>query len=304
MIVLPDRFLWDFWTVDAPGADGPVTWLYALSAPHDPDPDTRHARARVEAFRSADLTGWEHMGVALEPGPPGAWDDLAIWTGSACADPAGGWVMLYTGRSRAEGGRVQRIGLARSDDLLGWTKHPGPVLECDPALYRTRGRNGSTNWRDPWLHLTAEGWEALVTAQHPDGDVMRSGTVARATSPDLIAWTVHPPVVEERLCEHMEVPQLLASGGMLMNAYAHHVPEGGPLPQACVSVLLRPRGARFGFGRVVEAWPSDARYVVKEVRPGIGLCWEGRQADGTFLGRISDPFALDTSADNDGSLGS
>ena len=295
MIALAGRFLWDFWTVEAPDEIGPITWLYALSAPHDPDPDTRHGRARVEAFRSRDLRDWKHMGVALEPGQSGAWDDMAIWTGSACADPAGGWVMLYTGRSRAEEGRVQRIGLARSDDLVHWTKHPGPVLECDPALYRTEGRHGSTNWRDPWLYRTADGWEALVTAQHPDGDVMRSGTVARAISSDLVRWSVHSPVVEERLCEHMEVPQLLAGDGMLVNAYAHHIPEGGPLPRACVSVHLEPKGSLFGMGQVVEEWPSDARYVIKEVRPGVGLCWLGQQEDGAFLGQISDPFPLDLS---------
>ena len=300
-LALPGRFLWDFWTVEAPDGHGPLTWLYALSAPRDPDPETRHARARVEAFASRDLRAWTHHGIALEPGPPGAWDDLAIWTGSACADPSGGWVMLYTGRGRADGGRAQRVGLARSADLARWTKHPEPVIEADPRLYRTEGRNGSTNWRDPWITpVGAGGWEALITAQHPDGCVMRAGTVALATSPDLLSWRVHPPLVDERLCEHMEVPQLVSGGaGLLMNTYAHHVPEGGPLPRACLSVLLR-RGAdgRYGLDRVVERWPSDARYVIKEVRPGVGLCWLGRQADGAFVGAVSDPFplALDTPA--------
>ena len=44
--------------------------------------------------------------------------------------------MLYTGVNRAEGGLVQRIGLAASDDLVHWDKHPGnPVLEVDPEWY-------------------------------------------------------------------------------------------------------------------------------------------------------------------------
>ena len=293
-LALAGRFLWDFWTVEAPDGQGPMTWLYALSAPEDPDPETRHGSARVEAFRSRDLRGWEHMGVALEPGAAGAWDDLAIWTGSACADPAGGWVMLYTGRGRADGGRAQRIGLARSDDLMRWRKHPEPVLQADPALYRLRGRRGSTNWRDPWVMADGRGgWSALITAQHPDGDVMTSGTVALATSPDLLRWQVHPPLVRQRLCEHMEVPQALAEGGLLVNTYSHHVPPAGPLPQACLSLLLRrAEGGLFVMERVVEQWPSDERYVVKEVRPGVGLCWLGRQADGRFLGAVSDPFAL------------
>ena len=231
--------------------------------------------------------------MALEPGPPGAWDDLAIWTGSVAADPAGGWAMLYTGRGRADGGRAQRIGLARSDDLLRWTRHPAPVIEADPALYRMAGRNGSTNWRDPWLAHGPDGWTAWITAQHPDGPVEGAGTIARATSRDLLDWTIHPPVIAQRLTEHLEVPQILTGAdAMLLNTYAHHVDPAGPLPRACLSLLLRRTGELFALERIVERWPADARYVIKEVRPGIGLCWLGRQADGAFLGAISDPFPL------------
>ena len=291
-LVLPGRILWDFWTVEADG----LTWLYALSAPRGPDPHARHDEARVEVFASADLRDWDHRGTALAPGPPGAWDDLAIWTGSVAADPAGGWAMLYTGRGRAEGGRVQRIGLARSDDLVSWTKHPGPVIAADPALYRMAGRNGSTNWRDPWLAHGPDGWTAWITAQHPGGPVESSGTVARATSRDLVTWAVHPPVIAARLTEHLEVPQLVSGGAaMLLNTYAHHVDPAGPLPRECLSLLFRREGdggEGFAFDRIVERWPADARYVVKEVRPGIGLCWQGEQADGTFLGQVSDPFDL------------
>lgn len=293
-LALPGRLLWDFWTVEATAADGrALTWLYALSAPFDPDPNSRHARARVEIFSSPDLSDWTHHGVALAPGPAGAWDDMAIWTGSVAADPAGGWVMLYTGRNWAEKGRVQRIGLARSADLVSWERHRDPVMEADPALYRVSGRNGSTNWRDPWLERGAEGWTAWITAQHPDGPVGGSGTVARATSPDLLRWTVHPPVIAERLTEHLEVPQIVAGGdAMLLNTYAHHVDPAGPLPRECLSLLFRRGGDGFAFERIVERWPADARYVIKEVRPGVGLCWLGEQADGTFLGQVSDPFDL------------
>lgn len=60
------------------------------------------------------------------------WDDLAIWTGSVISRH-GRWHMLYTGISRSESGLVHRIGLAVSDDLLRWEKHPAnPVLQADP----------------------------------------------------------------------------------------------------------------------------------------------------------------------------
>ncbi len=44
--------------------------------------------------------------------------------------------MLYTGINRGERGLIQRIGLATSDDLIHWTKHPAnPVLEADERWY-------------------------------------------------------------------------------------------------------------------------------------------------------------------------
>ena len=122
-----------------------------------------------------------------------------------------------------------------------------------------------------------------------------SGTIALATSHDLLGWEVHPPVVHERLTEHLEVPQPIHDGRyMLANAYAHHVPHGGRLPPRCMSLLYRREADdRFAFDRVVEDWPTDSRYVLKLVREGVGLCWQGREADGAFLGRISDPFPFD-----------
>ena len=202
--------------------------------------------------------------------------------------------MLYTGRSRGEGGRVQRVGLALSDDLYLWTKHPGPVIEADPVRYRTADAEGHCHWRDPWLEWRDGCWHAWITAQRPEGEAMVSGTVAHATGDDLVRWTVHPPVTDEALAEHLEVPQVLGDR-MLANVYPHHVPPASPLPRACMSLLFERAGTGepFRFARVVEAWPTDARYVLKRVAPGVGLCWLGRQADGTFLGEIGEPFALD-----------
>lgn len=286
-----DRFLWDFWTIELDG----LTWLFMLTAPRDPDPETRHDRARVEVATSRDLTDWEWRGVALEPGPPGAWDDFTIWTGSVAADPAGGFAMLYTGRCRAEDGLVQRIGLARSDDLLHWTKHPDPVLEADPHLYRQRGDDGLTHWRDPWLSWDAsEGlWRALVTAQHPDGPGDTAGCIALAESPDLVTWTQRPPVTDERLTEVLEVPQVIDGGGkILVSVNPHHVPGDGKLPKSCMSLLYRRAGDGYSFDRIVESWPSDSRYMLRQVRPGTGLCWMGDDGAGGFDGAISDPFPL------------
>lgn len=297
MITLADRFLWDFWTIEHAGD----TWLYALSAPRDPDPETRHDRARIDAFTSRDLVAWRHRGVALSPGEDAAWDGLSLWTGSVARSASGDFAMLYTGRGRRDDGRAQRIGLARSRDLLTWDKHPSPVLEVEPRWYRVADSRGVTHWRDPWLEYDATSglWRAWITAQHADGRQATSGTIALAESADLLRWRHRGPVITERLTESLEVPQVIDYGNaLLVNVYPHHVPAESPLEPACMSLLYR-RGhdGTFGFHRVLERWPSDSRYVLKQVRPGVGLCWEGRQPDGSYLGRISDAFPFEPAAE-------
>ena len=114
-------------------------------------PALRHHNASIGHAVSHDLRSWRVLPDALHPGPEGSWDDLATWTGSAIGHD-GRWYMLYTGINRREQGLIQRIGLAVSDDLVSWEKHPeNPVLEADPRWYdlldRARWRDQS--WRDP-----------------------------------------------------------------------------------------------------------------------------------------------------------
>jgi hypothetical protein len=76
----------------------------------------------------------------------------------------------FTGISRADAGLIQRIGLAVSDDLMTWRKHPGnPVIEADGRWYElldlTSWRDQS--WRDPWLFRGRRdgAFHALITAR-------------------------------------------------------------------------------------------------------------------------------------------
>jgi len=164
---------------------------------------------------------------ALRPGPPGAWDDLATWTGSVI-EHDGRWYMLYTGISRADDGLIQRIGLAVSEDLVTWHKHPAnPVLEADGRWYElldlTRWRDQS--WRDPWLyHSPGDGaFHALITARAPTGAADGRGVVGHARSTDLMRWHVLPPVTAPGEFAQVEVPQLVQIDGhrnILFSAHA------------------------------------------------------------------------------------
>lgn len=62
------------------------------------DPDRRHDRAAIGYASSADLRRWELQPDALVHADPGAWDDLAVWTGSVARAPDGTWRLFYTGR--------------------------------------------------------------------------------------------------------------------------------------------------------------------------------------------------------------
>lgn len=85
-------------------------------------------------------------GMILGPGPAGAWDDERVSGPRVLRAPGGGWRMWYYGRDRTFDREIGlptgRIGLARSDDGVHWTRVRGPltrgaVFEAhpDPARF-------------------------------------------------------------------------------------------------------------------------------------------------------------------------
>jgi len=217
VFALTDKWVWDFWFADR--AD--EHHLFYLQAPKAlGDPEQRHYHATVGHAVSTDYETWEVLPDALWPGPEGSWDDLAIWTGSVVED-GGLWYMLYTGVNRRERELVQRIGLAVSQDLRHWEKHPAnPVLEADGRWYELLGRRGAPDqaWRDPWVFWREEDqhFHALVTARAATGPLRWSGVLGHARSRDLVHWEVLPPLSAPGEFAQVEVPQLVTLDG-------HHV---------------------------------------------------------------------------------
>lgn len=301
MLRLADHWVWDSWPVH----DGEHHHLFFLRASRALlDPDRRHRRASIGHARSTDLRTWELLPDALVHADEPAWDDLATWTGSVVRDAAGGWRMFYTGVSRAENGLVQRVGAARSEDLLTWHRLPGPLLEADPRWYEKYDGVSwhDEAWRDPWVvrDPDGDGWHMLLTARVPHGDRAGRSVIGHATSPDLDRWTVGEPLSEPAGFGQLEVPQVV-------------VVEGRPYLLFCCWPNLmsderrrtRPRGGMYaapgesllGPWDLERARPFDhpslyAARLLRDVDGGWALLGFRDTEGGRFVGEITDPLPV------------
>lgn len=214
----PDHWLWDFWIAD----DGDLFHIFYLHAPRSlGDPELRHRNARIGHATSPDLANWTDHGQIFEPGPRGAFDDTANWTGSVVRGRDGRWRLYYTGSrflSADSNHNIETIGMAVSDDLYDWTKLPGPLCQADPRWYETYGTSSwpEEAWRDPWVFADPDGvrWHMLVTARANHGDDMQRGVVGHAVSTDMERWEVQPPLSDPGAdFAHLEVLETFAIGG-------------------------------------------------------------------------------------------
>ncbi|MCF6525757.1 mucin-1 [Streptomyces sp. JJ36] len=160
---------------------------------------------------SRDLVSWTPLAPAFGIGPPGSFDDSAVWTMHR-VPTEGGTAMFYTGVTRdPDGGARQAVGLALAgrDGEGGWRRANGgrPVVTADPAWYRT---DTAMAWRDPFVvRDTARGrWLMLVCARTRDEPLGRSGCVGTATSTDLHHWETGPPLLAPGDIDELECPVL------------------------------------------------------------------------------------------------
>jgi beta-fructofuranosidase len=304
---LPDKWVWDFWFA----RDGDEHHAFFLQAPRSLGrSELRHRNASIGHAVSTDLCNWTMLPDALLPGKPGSWDDLATWTGSVL-EHNGRWHMLYTGISTRDSGLIQRIGLATSDDLVHWTRHPAnPVLEADGRWYElldlTRWRDQS--WRDPWLFADPEGdgFRVLITARTPVGEADGAGVVAGARSDDLVRWEVGPPVTQPGEFAQVECPQLvhvngrelilfscleedhsaarrerLAREGVTGTFFFSKSDDDGYAPS--IDAIIDPNGeiGPLYAGKAIELEPGDWRFM--------GFRGAG---DRDFLGELTDPIPI------------
>lgn len=185
---------------------------------------------------SEDAFNWRRVDNALFIGHPGAWDDDMLWTMHVSPDPhkAGAWRMFYTGLARRDHGYVQRVGLARSDDLYHWEKvptsypseerrAPGRVEDpsscwplCASEPYYEDSLDEGRRWvsfRDPYF-FTDEGKHYLLTAARvPEGPIIRRGCVGMAEEVEPGRFELRPPLYHPRIYDDVEVPAVVKMHG-------------------------------------------------------------------------------------------
>jgi beta-fructofuranosidase len=199
---------WGIGDVDVVKVDG-TYHLFHLMLPN---------HAYIAHAISRDGLTWERVPNALFVGDPGAWDDDMLWTMHVTRDPASPatWRMFYTGLSRKEGGRVQRVGLAVSEDLYNWRKVDAGFPLSVPGPHYESSIDEGRHWvsfRDPfYTRVNGEGW-LLVAGRASTGPIVRRGCVvlARETAPN--EFEFQPPLHFPRLYDDVEVPSLVQIDG-------------------------------------------------------------------------------------------
>jgi beta-fructofuranosidase len=194
---LPDKWVWDSWYA----FDGKRYHAFYLHASRAlGDPDRRHRNPIVGHAISEDLNNWTIVQDALAVSDSPAFDSWTCWTGSVVRADDGKWWMFYTGTSREDGGDIQTIGAATSDDLMTWTKISAkPLVQADGRWYEKLEKAiwHDEAWRDPWVFRfenDPKTWHMLITARANHGEAETRGVMGHATSTNLLDWQVQPPL--------------------------------------------------------------------------------------------------------------
>ncbi len=166
---------------------------------------------------SADGLHWKRVKNALFISDPGGWDDGMLWTMHVSRDPDRPvWRMFYTGLTRRERGRVQRIGLAESDDLYDWRKVRAEYpIEIDPKHYEA-GVDEGRHWvsfRDPFFYSNGNERWLLAAARVNTGPLVHRGCVALARETARNRFEFEAPLYHPARYDDIEVPTLAALDG-------------------------------------------------------------------------------------------
>ena len=299
---LAGQWLWDSWFV----RDGQTVHAFYLQASRAlQDPNRRHRNVSVGHATSTDLTNWTVIEDALAISDSPAFDSYTTWTGSVVKND-GKWFMFYTGTSREDGGDVQSVGLATSEDLITWTKVSNEALvRADARWYATLDKSAwhDEAFRDPWVFKfkpSDDTWHMLVTARGKNGPALDSGVMGHATSNDLLNWTVEEPLSK------------VGAGFGETEVFQFEIVDGVPIVLFCcshrwISDERKAREVGGVYSLVVDAdlkqvdisksvWFDApdlyASRLVQGADGGWNLLGFWNEPGGKFVGELSDPIPV------------
>jgi beta-fructofuranosidase len=319
VLALKDKWIWDFWLA----RNGDDWHIYFLQADNTlPHPDDRHRNVSQGHAVSKDLINWTHLGTCFKPSSTKAWDDWTTWTGSVVQGADELWHLFYTGTMHDLEGMHQRIGHATSTDMHNWQRvgdglcldRTGPnskyYEEYTPGHWHDRAM------RDPWVMKDplGGGWLMYFTARVPGRkEPNAGGAIGFARSADLTTWELQKPVYDGGAFGQMEVPQVFRFGNkwyMTFCTSALHWSESyrkfnpeTPVSGSHYMMADSPLGPWSVPKPFLDGANPCRRYAAKIVDVGGKLFLMGflhDDADGTFIGRVSDPVPL--RVDGDGQL--
>ncbi len=313
VLSLQDKWVWDSWYV----RDGDLWHCYFLQADKAiGDPEQRHWNVSYGHATSRDLATWDHLGTCFAPSDGPAWDDFTTWTGSVVQDDDGGWHLFYTGTSRGNDGKHQKLGHATSDDLHDWQRvGDGLILDRDDRYEEFLvGRWHDRAFRDPWVIRDPDGagWLMYFTARNAAvDDPLDAGAIGFATSPDLYRWTLQDPVFTGGFGE-LEVPQVFDWNGRWYCLFCtagrfwtqtSTATIGGPARTGTHYLMAEtPRGPwRVAPGPMLDGDAPGQRYAARVVNDGgtrklLGFLMTDPET-GAFPGVIADPVDIVQLAD-------
>lgn len=168
---------------------------------------------------SRDGLRWTRVKHALFISDPGDWDDSMLWTMHVSEDPdrPGAWRMFYTGLTHGERGRVQRVGMAESDDLFEWRKIDAGFypLEIDGKFYESRIDEGRSwvSFRDPFFYSQGGKRWLLAAARVKEGPLVHRGCVSLAEETSRNRFEFREPLYFPARYDDIEVPTLVEISG-------------------------------------------------------------------------------------------
>lgn len=307
VLALDNQWIWDSWYAH----DGERWHGYFLKADKSlGDSDLRHMNVTQGHAISDDLVNWEYLGTCLKPSDGPAWDDKTTWTGSVVQDGDGRWHLFYTGTCAAEDAMYQRVGHATSTDMHSWERvGDGLCLDLtgpNAELYEAEWAKGFWHdraMRDPWVMRdpSGDGWLMYFTARVPGvAEANEGGAIGFATSPDLMTWTLQPPVFSGSYGQ-LEVPEVFEVNGRwycLFCTSAIHWSEGrkakaGVPPVTGNHYLIAddPRGPWEVAPGFLDGGLPCRRYAARILKTDQGLVIMGFDDNGkdNFVGHVRDP---------------